>query len=285
MKCRPPALEWRWLKPPFLAKLAIVTVALLFIAYHSSLTETLRCWLGGSECEAEETSKDGGTMIYSLLDSCKCLRAGRDVTGLTAAPWPPKPGRPADGAFVGESSCSAFATSLGAGQNVVAYSLYEPLREPDERKDYLLHTNEGKLNISYRVYSDGSPTEYEERYTELLPTLAGRIHEAYPGWRMRVYHNVTASGSVGRGLCRLHCRFPHVDVCNVSGAAFADGVPANGSVAVGRFWRFLVLGDPTVSRFLSRYSTASFSAVVSALQYFSILCSGKFSNLRRCITL
>ena len=55
------------------------------------------------------------------------------------------------------------------------------------------------------------------RYTELLPTLAARIQTVYPGFRMRIYHNLTADqpSQSFDALCDLYCQYPHVDLCDV----------------------------------------------------------------------
>ena len=38
---------------------------------------------------------------------------------------------------------------------------------------------------------NGKPTETEERFLELLQPLADSVKLLYPGWRMRIYHNIT----------------------------------------------------------------------------------------------
>ena len=38
---------------------------------------------------------------------------------------------------------------------------------------------------------NGKPTETEERFLELLQPLADTARTLYPGWRIRIYHNVT----------------------------------------------------------------------------------------------
>ena len=61
------------------------------------------------------------------------------------------------------------------------------------------------------------PLENLSRYTELLHDLPSKISSAYPGFRMRLYHNVTmdAASDSFQILCDLFCKYPHVDLCDV----------------------------------------------------------------------
>ena len=68
---------------------------------------------------------------------------------------------------------------------------------------------------------------------------------------MRIYHNVSKSdGHLRQRMCRLYCDNDHVDLCDVR------NLPSEGNfykrLPIGRFWRFLPLGDPTVRMFQSR---------------------------------
>ena len=48
------------------------------------------------------------------------------------------------------------------------------------------------LTSSCRYLSDtGLPTDTVERFLGLLEPLAESARRLYPGWRMRIYHNVT----------------------------------------------------------------------------------------------
>ena len=100
----------------------------------------------------------------------------------------------------------------------------------------------------------------------------------YPGWRMRIYHNVTSDqtlvkylilviwivfldyNQVLNRLCKLYCTFDHVDFCDTRQYSIdcikdplndiLRALPSTGNLnedfPVGRFWRFQALGDPTV---------------------------------------
>ena len=86
------------------------------------------------------------------------------------------------------------------------------------------------------------------RFQELLQPLASSIRTLYPGWRMRIYHNVTQQDSkVWTKFCQLYCDHDHLDLCDTR------QLPGVGDLhsqwPVGRFWRFQVVGDPTVAVF------------------------------------
>ena len=52
-------------------------------------------------------------------------------------------------------------------------------------------------------------------FQELLEPLASQAGELYPGWRLRIYHNVSKDESAWEKLCKLYCRHHHVDFCDV----------------------------------------------------------------------
>ena len=111
---------------------------------------------------------------------------------------------------------------------------------------------------------NGKPTDTEERFLELLEPLAASAEQLYPGWRvhsavissllhcaaqMRIYHNVTEADTPAfSALCRLHCTHHHVDLCDTRRLPGQLG-DLNTKFPVGRFWRFQVVADPTVSIF------------------------------------
>ena len=51
-------------------------------------------------------------------------------------------------------------------------------------------------------------------------------------------------------FCSLYCKFPFIDFCDTRDLPGIGDL--NTKFPVGRFWRFQVLGDPTVSYFGSR---------------------------------
>merc|ERR1711963_468107 len=49
------------------------------------------------------------------------------------------------------------------------------------------------------------------------------IQSFYPGWRMRIYHNITSDQTlVLNRLCKLYCTFDHVDFCDTRKFASRD---------------------------------------------------------------
>ena len=122
-----------------------------------------------------------------------------------------------DGSYVGLSSCNQYTSQLGSGQKVLTYTYFTPWMSKikDERK-----------------------TPADEYYM-LLEPLAVNISRLYPGWRMRIYHNITEDDEVFPQMCDLYCRYPHVDTCDMrqhpTEGDLQDRFPA------GMMWRFLVL--------------------------------------------
>ena len=65
------------------------------------------------------------------------------------------------------------------------------------------------------------------RFQELLQPLASSAAKLYPGWRMRVYHNVTQGDKPAwTKLCQVYCHNEHVDLCDV------HDLPAVGDLGV-----------------------------------------------------
>ena len=79
------------------------------------------------------------------------------------------------------SSCNTFTTLLGSGQKVVSYSLYLPWWRDNTSHDARGHPS----------------SSFAPRYTELIEELVKSVALLYPGWRMRIYHNVTDRNSGG----------------------------------------------------------------------------------------
>jgi len=135
------------------------------------------------------------------------------------------------GEYVGRSSCNQYTTELGAGQRVLSYSYYAP-----------------------PLGRDGQPREEgatSERYNQLFEELLQQSQKYYPGWRVRVYHNITVKDEKNhKMLCNLTCKYEHLDLCNVFNLHRAGNLFEK--FPVGRFWRFSVIGDPTVHIWASR---------------------------------
>ena len=86
-------------------------------------------------------------------------------------------------------------------------------------------------------------------------SLARTVGSLYPGWRMRIYHNVTSAQPAAlASLCSLYCGHQHVDLCDTRRLPGLGDL--NTQFPVGRFWRFQALGDATVRRLLVRDTDA-----------------------------
>ena len=89
------------------------------------------------------------------------------------------------------------------------------------------------------------------RYLGLVDDLLKNMATIYPGWRMRIYHNVTSDQPDQLDfLCTLHCKYSYLDLCNVREVPeLSDHQDLEDKIDMGRAWRFIVLGDPTVRKF------------------------------------
>lgn len=134
---------------------------------------------------------------------------------------------PPDGSYVGHSSCNLYTDHLGSGQDVLSYSYYTPhtINIPEDRHWF--------------------------RYLGLVEDLLKTMVSLYPGWRMRIYHNVTTNQADELAfLCKLYCDYSYLDLCDVRQTpSLADHADLEDTVDMGRAWRFVVLGDPTVRMF------------------------------------
>ncbi|XP_047493441.1 uncharacterized protein LOC125042024 [Penaeus chinensis] len=200
------------------------------------LRQLLQCSLPGADFQPENLNRhrqpvkklDLSLRNYTI-PRCNCTREGFDIMGLRkeqqAAREQPEvfPSwflKRFD--FEGESTCSNFSTQRGKNQRVLAYSYYT---------------------------ANGSSDYF--RYLSQLHGTAKDVERLYPGWVMRIYHNITSTDVFGHSeLCRLYCENDHVDLCHIHDLPRLGNLNKRG--VVGRMWRFAVMGDPTVEIFLSR---------------------------------
>ncbi|KAK7078791.1 hypothetical protein SK128_005990 [Halocaridina rubra] len=168
------------------------------------------------------------------MPECSCQRSGLDVEYIKALQEEIKNGTNRDADLlaehnlVGDSFCSDYSTQRGGGQNVVSYTFY----------------TEGYVNTSSLHF---------KKYLLYLKDRAVDIPQKYPGWLMRVYHNTPEDDVEGiQFMCNMYCDFPQVDMCHIQRLPELGNLSQRG--AVGRTWRFAVLGDPTVSAFMCRDS-------------------------------
>ncbi|KAK3875033.1 hypothetical protein Pcinc_020067 [Petrolisthes cinctipes] len=118
--------------------------------------------------------------------------------------------------YTDQSTCGSTATLRGPGQKVVSYVVF------------------GKFPSAY--YNG-------------LEKLVYEVPKFYPGWSMRVHLN-WAQDNLRDWACALACNNSHLDICNV------QNLPGIGNVneSFAMTWRFSVMGDPLVNRYIVRDS-------------------------------
>merc|ERR1712083_151206 len=137
------------------------------------------------------------------------------------------------GSNVGVSSCNSQTTALGSGQKVLSFSFYSPNRP------FRLGTGGRKI------------AESSKKYYSLIGTIVGTARTMYPGWRVRIYRNVTRGNEEVWGkFCQYFCTEDILDLCDVNSLPGMD--KWNSEKPHGMFWRMQPLGDPTVLKFQSR---------------------------------
>ena len=111
--------------------------------------------------------------------------------------------------------------------------------------------NQGQKIVSFSYY--GNPQEdlsQTRGYFKHIWTNLQAIKMFYPGWTMRVYHDIPKNDSRLAELCHIACNQPLIDLCDIR------DIPAIGNM-IGMnpsSWRFLPMleGPFLVSHFLSR---------------------------------
>lgn len=91
--------------------------------------------------------------------------------------------------------------------------------------------------ISYSYFGDPK-TPTQRQYFQGIALNAKMMHQFYPGWVMRVYHNLTD----GAQLCDLMCRYDNLDFCDI------QSNPQFGSLQtiLPTIWRFVPIVDDQV---------------------------------------
>ena len=131
--------------------------------------------------------------------------------------------------------CGDEATMRGANQRIITYSLYG---------------NVHNASIFRRYYS-------------VLRNISLTAEKWYPGWTIRIYHNIREQPGpemeAFRNLCDIYCRYSNVDLCSVPQLIDRIGVnnttPIDPQLLKGlnpKMFRYLVMMDPDVDTFISR---------------------------------
>ena len=112
--------------------------------------------------------------------------------------------------------------------------------------------------ITYSLYGNANSTSIFKRYYSLLTNISLTAEKVYPGWIIRIYHNISESDEAYSQLCDVYCRSSNVDLCSLpdlmgrvnSTASIIDA--AHIGNLNPRMFRFLVMFDPNVDVFISR---------------------------------
>lgn len=125
------------------------------------------------------------------------------------------------------SLCSQYSTLRGLHQRVIAISMYGP-------KENVIFSTNASLYFLHGLIAD--------------------MTEIYPGWVLRIYHDVSIKEDI---ICPIECQHNHVDFCN------ASGLGIHGNIAQympPKIWRFLPVGDLSVDVMGSRDLDSPLSA-------------------------
>ncbi|XP_046638258.1 uncharacterized protein LOC124316386 [Daphnia pulicaria] len=115
--------------------------------------------------------------------------------------------------------------------------------------------------VTYALFGNAHNASVFRRYYSNLRNISLTVEKQYPGYVIRIYHNVVDDpDSEGyRQLCNVYCRYPNVDLCSVP--ELADRIGDNSTTPIDpvlirglnpRMYRYLVMLDPNVDLFISR---------------------------------
>ncbi|XP_027230193.2 uncharacterized protein [Penaeus vannamei] len=203
-----------------------VLLFLWFYWFRSPLPKPEEIRLKQSPSKILNQKQEGDHRVQEMftIAQCKCARYRTDIANLRKS----RVEKPDSDSEAAKSTCSNLATLRGPGQKVVSYSYY--------------------------FFKEGCQMERDRHFTIYLSQMHGTVSSVkkhYPGWLVRIYHNVTSDDLRSSDeLCRIYCDHDNVDLCHVHDLPGLGNLTDRG--VVGRFWRFSVMGDPTVDVFLSR---------------------------------
>ena len=130
-----------------------------------------------------------------------------------------------------ETTCSQSAFIRGSGQKVIGFSIY------------------GDMNSNH---------SRAKGYFEGISENLSLISIYYPGWLMRLYHDVEKHDLVMKDLCNLACSNQNLDLCDVHEL---PGTPmVNATRVFPMDWRWFPTMDPQVDIFASRDLDSRLSA-------------------------
>lgn len=117
--------------------------------------------------------------------------------------------------------------------------------------------------ITYSLYGNVHNASVAKRYYSLMKNISLTAEKYYPGWVIRIYHNIHDQGGPEKEahnhLCDVYCRFNHVDLCSVP--LLVDRIGTNTTIPIDpallsglnpKMFRYLVMLDPNIDIFVSR---------------------------------
>ena len=179
------------------------------------------------------------------LEPCTCIRE--------------LPRRNKSDVLLSDTTCSQQAHARGSGQKVVAFSFYE---KDEKNKIARKKTGDALDNVGGFFF-----TGFQINI-DLLP-------KHYPGWIIRIYHDIEDTDPLIERLCQFSCKYDFVDLCNtrnIPTTKFVKGdlIPLEEFLKTVSFseskdifpmiWRFFPTLDPQVDYLISRDLDSRFSA-------------------------
>eukprot|EP00095_Tigriopus_kingsejongensis_P005425 maker-scaffold576_size132709-snap-gene-0.17 protein:Tk05425 transcript:maker-scaffold576_size132709-snap-gene-0.17-mRNA-1 annotation:"hypothetical protein DAPPUDRAFT_96285" len=104
------------------------------------------------------------------------------------------------------------------------------------------------IGFSYFEHPNKAAKAQSRKYLQGIQDNLELIQKYYPGYVMRLYHNLSPESPVMESLCHLTCHEPMLDLCDIS----QNPRLGNATVLYATLWRFLPVLDVQVDTFFSR---------------------------------
>ena len=164
---------------------AIVTVC--FILLLSTLFHEPGVRTSNPKIAAADKSEESAGVITVNLAPCNCQRTFY-VSSNASLQHP-----------LSSTTCNQFAHLRGNKQKVIAFTFFEKAD-----KDKLSREKSGNSSEVNGFFFNGF-----QNNIVLLP-----VH--YPGWTIRIYHDIEETDPLHNLFCEFSCKYPTVDFCYVN---------------------------------------------------------------------
>lgn len=214
--------------------LFIPTFLLVLIAINSNITKTIGkvtqedfANLTDVRTEGKKSETENVENITFSLSHCPCQRTVQVTKDRVSSS---NRTRDEDSSKYNETTCGYDSFLRGFNQKIIAFTFYLlPKGERPKSKKYFKGI-ESNLNL---------------------------LQKFYPGWVIRLYHDIQPDTGPHRKLCKIACNDNNIDLC------YVRQLPGNPVIDAGHLhppiWRFFPTLDPQVSLFLSRDLDSQFS--------------------------